>query len=346
MSTIEWLARPGTKPESWNPVTGCRKVSEGCRNCYAEAMADRFWAKQYAVVEEETGGPAGTCSRSRRFTDVMCHEDRLSLPLSWRGPRTVFVNSMSDLFHSAVPDEFIDQVFAVMALSRKHTFIVLTKRPERMRAYFFDDSVNDRVADATAHMYDRHGGEFCGWATGPMFEWAPLPNVWLGVSIEDQPTADQRIPLLLQTPAAVRAVSYEPALGPVNFREVACREDWHIDAFDTPDPSCRIHWAIVGGESGPQARPCDVAWIRSTVQQCKTAGVPVFVKQLGANPATHCGQCGRGIGHHILGGFVDACGPTHAAVIAEMSAIKAGKGNDPAEWPKDLNCREWPEVRS
>lgn len=326
-SSIEWLARPGTKPETWNPVTGCTKVSAGCKHCYAEAVAGRFWAKQYPAVvdpmpdsarafyEERNNGAVADAieKRPRRFTDVMCHEDRLALPLKWRTRRTCFVNSMSDLFHEAVPNEFILNVFAVMAVASEHTFIVLTKRPERMRAL-----LGAWRADEPAEIHS--------W---------PLPNVWLGVSVEDQPTADQRIPLLLQTPAAVRVVSYEPALGPV---------DWMRGEHHGPARVACLDWVIVGGESGPKARPCDVAWIRSTVQQCREAHVPAFVKQLGANAVALCGQCGRWIGRHKQGGFVDACGPTHAALIAEMSAAKACKGNDPTEWPEDLRVREWPEV--
>jgi protein gp37 len=318
MSKIEWLCRPGTKPESWNPVTGCRKVSEGCRNCYAAAMAARFWG-------------------DRKFTDVRCHKDRLYAPLSWRKPRTVFVNSMSDLFHDAVADEFIDRVFAVMALCPQHTFVILTKRPERMLDWATHDP-RDGVRNAGEAMRPsnppRHWYHVSDWNLR-LASW-PLPNVWLGVSIEDQPTADQRIPILLQTPAAVRCVSIEPLLGPVRLKQQNPDGKWPPDA-DQPDIAWLRHrdwpddfqywttglnWVIVGGESGPKARPCDVAWIRSTIRQCKDAGVPCFVKQLGArsveNSSDYC--CGKRV------------------------RLRASKGNDPAEWPEDLRVREWPEV--
>jgi len=215
-TSIEWT------DATWNPVTGCSKVSAGCKNCYAEAIADRFWAG------------------SRKFTDVMCHEDRLMEPLKWKKPRRVFVNSMSDLFHEDVPDEFIDKIFAVMALADKHKFQILTKRPSRMQSY-------------VVGLVSR-----------------PPSNVWLGVSVEDQATADERIPLLIETPAAVRFVSYEPALGPVDFSKVPGQS--RVVAR-IPD------WIIVGGESGANARPCKVEWIRKAVTQCAAAGVACFVKQ-------------------------------------------------------------------
>ena len=235
MTGIEWTN------ETWNPVTGCAKVSQGCKNCYAEGVAHRFWAKQYPPV----GG------RPRRFTDVQCHPDRLDEPLRWRKPRRVFVNSMSDLFHDDVPDEFIGQVFAVMGRAPQHTFQVLTKRPERMR-------------------------RFCAWTarTGN----PPLTNVWLGVSVEDQRASDERIPLLLQTPAAVRVLSCEPLLGPLEFSDVTRRSD-AVHQLGKPALD-GIGWVIVGGESGPAARPCDVAWVRSIVEQCRAAGGPAFVQDV------------------------------------------------------------------
>lgn len=303
-SRIEWLHRPGTKPEVWNPVTGCTKVSEGCRNCYAERQAERFWPTQY---------PA----EGRAFADVWTHPDRLDAPLRWKSPRTVFVNSMSDLFHEAVPNAFIDRAFAVMALCPQHTFIVLTKRPERMREY------SVRL-----------------W-----------PNVWLGVSVEDQRTADQRIPLLLDTPAAVRVVSAEPLLGPVDLNRDTNGYEWLRGLLMTLGGAARhvwlppLDWLIVGGESGPQARPCDVAWVRSLVRQTKAAGVPVFVKQLGANVLDRNDA-----------GFEGDSGPqgwpvdtkTHDVVARRCQGdpvrvcLRDRKGGDPSEWPEDLRVREWP----
>lgn len=342
MSKIEWLCRPGTKPESWNPVTGCTKVSEGCRNCYAETIANRFWEAQYPPVDIVEYDPT-ICSyvnekRYRRFADVQYHEDRLAIPMSWKKPRTVFVNSMSDLFHADVPDEFIDRVFAVMALCPQHTFIVLTKRPERMLEYL--------IARSKSAQPWKDGARAVGYALdyeGISLVPFPLPNVYLGVSVEDQRTADERIPLLLQTPAAVRVVSAEPLLGPINFDNgttswFSCRSQMTEADADAIEASGRdggfdccesfsaglghfrgIDWLIGGGESGPKARPCDVAWIRSLVSQAKAANVPVFVKQIGANPTC----CGTGESVVVFGS-------------------RNRKGAEPAEWPDDLRVREWP----
>lgn len=211
----------------------------------------------------------------------------LDAPLRWRKPARIFVNSMSDLFHEAVPDEFIDRVFAVMALAPQHTFLVLTKRPERMRGYM------DKLSRyPEGHCWE---GALRGFRVfGPDFKTVDLPlrNVHLGVSVEDQATVDQRIPILLQTPAAVRWVSYEPALAGVDFTDIVVGRgsgsEHHINALsmegdnvadDEEYSGACIDWVVVGGESGPKARPCDVAWIRSAVEQCRAAGVPVFVKQ-------------------------------------------------------------------
>lgn len=250
MSTkIEWT------DEVWNPVTGCDKVSQGCKNCYAERIAERFWGE-------------------RKFTDVQCHPERLDIPLHWRKPRRVFVNSMSDLFHEDVPEEFVDQVFAVMALSAQHTFQCLTKRPERMLEYvnaMVDDDLN-RISD-----------QACALSNSPcavVDDW-PLPNVWLGVSVEDQITADERIPLLLQTPAAVHFVSYEPALGPVDFASDSLKGIHDNSGLRRYAIDC-IDWVICGGESGPGARPMRPECARSVRDQCVAADVPFFFKQWGA----------------------------------------------------------------
>jgi protein gp37 len=243
---IEWT------DETWNPVTGCSKVSQGCKFCYAE----RLWPKvEGSRVKREGGAP-------RAFTDVRCHPERLDAPLHWRTPRRIFVNSMSDLFHEDVPDEFIDQVFVVMARAEHHTFQVLTKRPERMRQYCLSDAQFE-IRDAVK--YD------------PIAERLqyPLLNIWLGVSVEDQATADERIPLLLQTPAAVRFVSYEPALGPIDF-------SMHLGlAPNHDDLRGLLHQIIAGGESGPNARPSHPEWFRSARDQCANAGIAFFFKQWG-----------------------------------------------------------------
>jgi len=332
-TTIEWANRPGTKGEVWNPVTGCTKVSAGCKFCYAETVANRFWPTQYPPVP--TPGCSDEPARPRLFTDLQCHEDRLALPFSWQRPRTVFVNSMSDLFHEAVPDEFIDKVFAVMALTPQCTFIVLTKRPERMRAYFAAGQFRDvKVADA-AKIASKSVVPFA-LPSEVVFDarsvalghpWAirawPLPNVWLGVSVENQATADERIPLLLQTSAAVRVVSAEPLLGPIKCERLG--QHWLGPATQRAGMNDGVDWILVGGESGPQARPCAIEWIGALVEQTKAAGVPCFVKQLGAVWAYWNGATKRKAG-------------------AFPKYRPSPKGADPSEWPDALRVREWPDV--
>ena len=291
MTSIEWT------DETWNPVTGCSHVSDGCRNCYAEDIAKRFSGTgSFPVFKPWTAPNAAH--------NVVLHPERLDAPLHWRKPRRVFVNSMSDLFHELVPEEFIDRVFAVMALTPQHTYQVLTKRPERMLAYFnglYADSydyVAERIHDAmeTFDLWPDISDQGFG-TTG---EW-PLPNVWLGVSAEDQRTADTRIPVLLDTPAAIRFVSAEPLLGPIDLRRIApgIRGQFSfVDALQNDVPvghhTFELHpslgWVIVGAESGPRARPCELDWIEGIVSQCRAAGTPVFVKQdSGPRP----GQQGR-----------------------------------------------------
>ncbi|OGN54064.1 MAG: hypothetical protein A2098_02680, partial [Chlamydiae bacterium GWF2_49_8] len=243
---------------TWSPVTGCTKVSAGCRGCYAERLFPRVYGRDLVVDE---GGP-----RPRKFTDVLMHQNRLEQPLHWKQPRRVFVNSMSDLFHEDIPNEFIVRVFAVMAEAQQHVFQVLTKRPKRMLEML----------------------------SGPWINWNPwpLPNVHLLVSIENQETANERIPLLLRTPAAVRGVSAEPLLGPVDFTRIPIDNGAVLNCLngfeDYRGPeimgsgwgSKKLQWVIAGCESGPKARPMDLAWVRSIRDQCTEAGVPLFVKQL------------------------------------------------------------------
>jgi len=293
----------------WNPVTGCTKVSAGCKHCYAEKIAHRFWPK------------------SRKFTDVQCHPDRLDQPIRWRKPQRVFVNSMSDLFHEKVPDEFIAEVFGVMAVAGAgdddsgnrpfggtwrdnilahrygpHTFQVLTKRDKRMQNLLSSRSFREKVAGAAYRW--AHNKRDAGYlsdcishtAPGRAGRYWPLSNVHLGVSCENQAVADERIPLLLRTPAARRFVSLEPLLGPIdllypdslwphgppyccNGIGCGCRGRPFAPPFIWAPDDQGIAQVIVGGESGPGARPCHVDWIRHIVQQCREAEVPVFVKQ-------------------------------------------------------------------
>ena len=314
VSSIEWTDR------TWNPVRGCSIVSPGCVNCYAMTFAHRFnrpGGPYEGLTKATTAGPQWT-------GQVQLVESALREPLSWRKPARVFVNSMSDLFHESVPDDFIDRVFAVMALAQRHTFQILTKRPSRMSAYLSKLGRRSNVAWNIRTTMDGWPREYDIVDAVESEETWPLPNVWLGVSCEDQQRADERIPLLLQTPAAVRFISAEPLLGPIDLRtggEVT--EVGHIDwlrGFRGSEPKIpSIDWVICGGESGPKARPCDVRWLRSIVGQCKVSGVPVFVKQLGSAPIK-----------------------VQAGIVLDRLWLTDRKGGDPSEWPEDLRVRQFP----
>jgi protein gp37 len=272
---IEWT------DATWNPVSGCSKVSQGCKHCYAEALFPRPYP-------------------GRKFTDVRCHPERLKQPICWARPRRIFVNSMSDLFHELVPFEFIDQVFGVMAATPRHAYQILTKRPERMLEYLSLATPGrmHRVwaAEAEFKRHERDGRVHVTW---------PLANVWLGVSVEDQENLEARLPLLQQTPAAIRFLSCEPLLGPLELKGVLS-----------------LDWIIVGGESGRDARPFNIEWARDLVRQCDQFDVPCFVKQLGASP------------HLQL---------SSSACVEPLSYIDR-KGGDWDEWPADLRVRQFPKA--
>lgn len=348
-TAIEWT------DASWNPTRGCSRISPGCENCYAERQAIRQAGPgggyEGLVRASKSGAPRWTGA-------VRLVPEQLDLPLRWRRPRRIFVDSMSDLFHESLTDEQIATVFAVMGLTVRHTFQVLTKRAERM-ARWFAWAAGGRHVWRAAQGIAMPRGE-----NKPAPGW-PLPNVWVGVSVEDQQRAVERIPHLLATPAAVRFVSLEPLLGGVDLWEwigpheccSSCgavekglrrdengvpREDcavcgdegtlitawgepqverWRTGERYASEESLRedegppLDWIIVGGESGPGARPCDVSWIRSIVEQCRAANVPAFVKQLGSRP-----------------------------VDGAAFRMYDRKGGDPAEWPEDLRVREMPRV--
>jgi protein gp37 len=249
---IEWCDKV------WNPTTGCSKISAGCVNCYAERIANRFWG-------------------DRNFTDVRCHPERLNEPLKWRKPQKIFVNSMSDLFYEDVPFEFIDKVFAAMSAAWRQTFIILTKRPERMKQYINSDRPNHKRIG-----YNQFGEKI---------DW-PLKNVWLGVTVENQ-EQDWRIKYLLETSAAVRFVSVEPMLETLNVKKYLWPKH-QVDGtlFDAPISVSGydlaklaglngLDWVICGGETGPGARPMHPDWVRSLRDQCVAAGVPFFFKSWG-----------------------------------------------------------------
>lgn len=321
---------------TWNPVRGCTRVSAGCENCYAEREARRHshpGGAYEGLVRAIPSGGAGLDPGSRgyrppnkmaaRWTGkIRLVPEKLDEPLRKRKPRRIFVDSMGDLFHEGVPDEFIDKVFAISSLAPQHTLQVLTKRGERMRDYFASPYRFAFIEGEAQAIYAKRTGE------DPSMWLAvqDLPNVQLGVSVEDQKTADERIPLLLQTPAAVRFVSLEPLLERIELRR---RTWWTADGTrHTAGPHLEgIHWAIVGGESGPGARPCDVEWIRYLVRQCREAKVPVFVKQMGSQPVLPVEDRTR----------------WGANFRYELRLpLRDRKGADPAEWPKDLRVQEFP----
>jgi protein gp37 len=273
-TTIEWTKNDdGSAGRTWNVVTGCDKTSPGCDHCYAENIARRF-----------AGGPGFPNGFA-----VTVHPERLTAPLRWRKPTRVFVNSMSDMFHAGIPDELIAQMFAVMAATPQHTYQILTKRHGRMRSLLNSPTFEIQVFQASADLELRV----------PLAPSWPLRNVHVGVSVEDQKWADIRIPALIDTPAAVRFLSCEPLLGPIDLiGDVHAGHDWYTDfgqpvclTCSTEDTTVayferehRIHgidWVIVGGESGPGARPMHPDWARSLRDQCNEAEVPFFFKQHG-----------------------------------------------------------------
>lgn len=311
-SKIEWCT------DTWNPVTGCTKVSAGCDHCYAERITERFH------------GPGS-------FERVQLHEDRLEEPRHWRKPRRVFVNSMSDLFHDDVPDEFIARVWEIMAATPRHTYQILTKRPARMRAWLrrcrqWDGYITDNGKACSAY-----GGT--GVIVGRPESW-PLPNVWLGVSVEDQKRAELRIPRLLTTPAAIRFLSCEPLLAPIDLKRAVWTmgsERGHgLTASFVHGGGCcdRFHgidWVIVGGESGPKARPMLPDWARSLRDQCQAAEIPYFFKQFGEWAPT--GAVGIG-GHDPKRGFVGGPKDEHGCreEIARVGKRAAGRILDGRLW--------------
>lgn len=308
---IEWTATVNadgsvTPGATWNPIRArrrsdgklgwaCQKVSQGCKNCYAESLNLRLG----------TGRPFTGIDDAE--VELFLDEEMLLRPLRWRRPRKIFVCSMTDLFADFVPAEWIDRIFAVMHLSPRHTFQVLTKRAARMNSYL-DSSTDNREEVIGAAVRELTGG-----ASSGLLE-LPLPNVWLGVSAENQETADERIPLLRETRAAVRFVSAEPLLSGLDLSKGGAGQ------------ALGISWLIIGGESGPidKVRPMDIEWVRDIVRQCREAGVPCFVKQLGRFPVYYK-EVGSGKGS----GYVPL-------------SIRDGKGGDPAEWDEDLRIREWP----
>ncbi|MBK7086898.1 MAG: DUF5131 family protein [Flavobacteriales bacterium] len=329
-TSIEWTdfsANPIKYRDADGRVAwGCVKASAGCQNCYAEAISKRF-----------RGPGAGFTAKRMEGLAPYVDEDELKAMLSPRrlpAGSKVFVGDMTDIFGPWVPFDMLDRLFDLFALRQDVTFQVLTKRPERMREYL---TVGVSPMDPRWRAIQ----------TRPIWPGWPLPNVWLGTSAEDQAAADRRIPELLACPAAVRFVSCEPMLGPVDLctlnvspaKHSLQSEVWkYIDALTgattfyvhgerKESVGTKLDWVIFGGESGPGARPCDIGWIRSIVGQCKAAGVPAFVKQLGSRPVSLAEQDDDW----------PRTGPANTVL-----ALKSRKGGEMSEWPEDLRVREMP----
>jgi len=284
-TSIEWT------DVSWNPVRGCSRVSRGCEHCYAERIAARFAGKGgrfEGFVQISNGHPQWTGK-------VQLIEAKLEEPQHWRQPRRVFVNSMSDLFYEDLHHNHRAKVAVAMQQAPWHTYQILTKRPEVMR-------------------------DFAQWWCMQNTEPRLPSNWWMGVSVEDQKTADERIPVLLETPAKVRFVSYEPALGPVDVKTYL---EFESCGGGHRTRNTRLNWVIIGGESGPGARPFDLEWARNTVRQCRASSVPVFVKQLGSRPTTDHRTRPEGESPFVI--LRDSKG-----------------GGEMSEWPEDLRVREYP----
>lgn len=256
---ISWLNIPGYAPATWNPIVGCTKISEGCKNCYAERMANRL-----AGMPVETKGGKKIDSRLA-YSSVIENghwnektaivDSAINIPMKWKDPHAVFVVSMGDLFHESVPDEWVRKVLEIIYHKPTHIFIVLTKRADRMAQYFAKFK-NSNLSQN-------------------------FPNLWLGVTAENQDQANKRIPVLLQIPAAKRFVSIEPMLGPVKL--------YRWNGFDDKNNwTNNLDWIICGGESGPGARPMHPDWVRSLQIKCQEAEVPFFFKQWGEWYTSYC----------------------------------------------------------
>lgn len=297
---------------TWNPVRGCSRVSPGCDNCYAMGQAHRF----SGTVNGKPGPFRGLTTKRKGKVDwsgrVRFIPEALTIPQSWREPKWIFVNSMSDLFHESLTNEEIAAVFGAMACCSKHTFQILTKRAKRMREWF--QWIEDNGTEVCQREFYCHTSR-----VGPVpWEW-PMKNVWLGVSAEDQKRADERVPFLLRTPAAVRFVSAEPLLGPIDFG---------FGGMSLPDyaparPLPQLDWVIVGGEAGPRAREFREEWAWSILMQCQNARVPVYFKQYGS-ASTYSGM---GDDDRIPHGWKDR------------------SGKDETEWFERFRIREFPEAR-
>lgn len=354
MSKIEWTDK------TLNPLVGCTKQSEGCKNCYAIIQANIRKSNPNPKMQEKFAGTVKTENGKVNWTGKINFDlDTLIKPLFWRKPVRIFFNSLSDLFHPNVEEHWIDLSFAMMTLARKHTFQILTKNPERMQQYLSQDlrTLVDKWSDASYEFGLTRKGDDEDADAVPcdVFNIAynnfPLQNVHLGVSVENQKAADDRIYELLNTPAALRFLSCEPLLEEIKLTRVSDILYWANSlerAVLGKHSRGQIDWVIVGGESGPRARVCHIEWIRSIVRECQAAGVPVFVKQLGAvvyadNDNGFDGDTKKSfpMGTNVEDWSKDPSRRYQGAPIRVY--LKDRKGGDIEKFPADLQIREFPK---
>lgn len=320
---IQWTDSTINPLRALNTETGavghyCEKVSDGCKFCYASAWNQRV---RPIAGGKKLGTGLTFDVRNRTKIKPLFDTGKLTEVLRW-SPRKIFWCDMTDVFGEWYPDDWRDQIFAAMALTPEHIHQVVTKRTAAALKYFSDPDVHRRIADAM----DQPDWLPAGKRFPRLFENWPLPNLWLLASVENQEQADIRIHELLETPAALHGVSAEPLLGPVDFQRITPKplDGWNFEQ--------RLEWVIVGGESGAGARPCDTKWVSDIVEQCQRENVAVFVKQLGANPV-----------QRIMYG--PATFDADQAVHLDRLALKDRKGGDIAEWPLELQVREFPPMR-
>lgn len=319
---IDWTHHPGFKGKTLNPLRGedgrwhCTKISPGCSNCYAESMnLSGYWnPDKYRIPY-------------KAHADRMeLHEETLLKPLGWGKPHCVFMCSMTDIFHPAVTDKWLYRLFAMMLMADKHRFLILTKRPERAVEFIYGEHFWAILEGNVHRLYhERTGKDPSMWYAVHEFP----KHLWFGVSCENQEYAEKRIPLLLKLPFAVRFVSLEPLLGPINLRNLNTAPLLSLDALTgnetmegVPANGPSLDWVIVGGESGKNARPCRLKWIRAIVDDCQETGVSVFVKQLG---------------RRVIEDYSVDQGEAYLA-------LRNKKGADVAEWPADLRVKELPNA--
>ena len=315
--------------QSWNPLIGCSHASPGCENCYAERLAGTRLKHLPNYVDATTDG--------KWNGNVLCLNDKLHQPMHWRKPKRIFVNDMGDTFHAEVPFAFIAAMYGVMAACPQHTFILLTKRPDRMLEFYDWIAKLGRsraVMRRAEHPADPRWVHYACVeishnlmsaqdlrpSCDPRVGW-PLPNVWTGTTVEDQKRADSRIRILMQVPSALRLLSVEPLLEAIEF-------EFRELGFEYPVPN----WVIVGGESGTRARQCKREWLESVKRECRDHGIPVYVKQVGSS-------------------YVDeknAVGGRYVKVPSEYGSsvrrLKDMAGRNMAEWPENLRVRQYPEA--